>query len=154
MTARGSWKRLATMSRVSRQVIASQRHPSGSSTWDSRIDILPVVSLNQCPVAQRFFHFASSAQVLVSSSVADVLIQLTEWKDLLRDLGVATVKHDIRIRVFNLCTENAGNAELPKKLRVGVKRKRIETKGAKRRWLLFIIGAVVIMLVLIAVFLR
>jgi class 3 adenylate cyclase len=105
-------------------------------------------------MAQRVMDCGDGGHILVSNSVADILIQLTEWKDLLRDLGDATVKHDIRIRVFNLCAENVGNKERPKKLRASDKRKRIEANLLKRRWPILVLGAVLIILMLIAVFLR
>jgi len=105
-------------------------------------------------MAQRVMDCGDAGHILVSNSVADVLAQLTAWKDLLRDLGDATVKHDLRIRVFNLCTENAGNKERPKKLRASDTRKQIETNLLKRRWPIFVVGAVLIILILMAVFLR
>jgi hypothetical protein len=104
--------------------------------------------------AQRVMDCGDSGHILVSSSVADVLIQLTEWKDSLQDLGDAVVKHGIHIRVFNLCTENAGNEERPKKLHTNVKRKRIQINVAKRRWPIFVLGMILVLVILIVIFLR
>jgi class 3 adenylate cyclase len=105
-------------------------------------------------IAQRVMDCGDSGHILVSSSVADVLTQLTEWKDSLQDLGDAIVKHGIRIRVFNLCTENAGNEERPQRLRVKIKRRRIQGILAKRRWPVFVFAALLIIVILVAIFLR
>jgi class 3 adenylate cyclase len=105
-------------------------------------------------IAQRVMDCGDSGHILVSSSVADVLVQLTEWKDSLQDLGDAVVKHGVRIRVFNMCTENAGNEERPQKLRANIKRKRIQGNLAKRRWPIFVLGAVLIIVILLVIFLR
>lgn len=105
-------------------------------------------------IAQRVMDCGDSGHILVSSSVADVLVQLTEWKDSLQDLGDATVKHGIHIRVFNLCTENAGNEERPKRLDANVKREPIQTSVSKRRWPILILGAILVIATLLVIFLR
>jgi hypothetical protein len=50
--------------------------------------------------------------------VADVLDQVSTWKTALHDLGEAEVKHGLRVHLYNLYTDQAGNPELPQKLHV------------------------------------
>src|SRR4029077_2516121 len=49
-------------------------------------------------------------------TVADVLAQVSRWDGSLHDLGEAEVKHGVRVHLFNLYSEEAGNPKLPKKL--------------------------------------
>jgi hypothetical protein len=67
--------------------------------------------------AQRVMDCADAGHILVSGSAAEVLSQLSGWQGKLHDLGEAEVKHGVRVRVFNLFTDDAGNPELPQKLR-------------------------------------
>jgi serine/threonine protein kinase len=68
-------------------------------------------------MAQRVMDCGDSGHILVSSTVADILKQLSAWRDHLQDLGEVTVKHGVSVRVYNLVTADAGNAELPKKIK-------------------------------------
>jgi serine/threonine protein kinase/tetratricopeptide (TPR) repeat protein len=72
-------------------------------------------------IAQRVMDCGDAGHILVSSSVAEVLSQVSTWKNALHDLGEAEVKHGIRVHVYNLCTDDAGNPELPQKLQTGKK---------------------------------
>ena len=67
--------------------------------------------------AQRVMDCGDGGHILVSKSVGDVLEQVSTWKTALHDLGEAEVKHGVRIHLYNLYTEDAGNPELPQKLR-------------------------------------
>jgi serine/threonine protein kinase/tetratricopeptide (TPR) repeat protein len=67
-------------------------------------------------LAQRVMDCGDARHILVSNTVADVLVQLSSWDGFLRDLGEAEVKHGTRIHIFNLCTDDAGNPALPKRL--------------------------------------
>jgi serine/threonine protein kinase/tetratricopeptide (TPR) repeat protein/TolB-like protein len=69
-------------------------------------------------VAQRVMDCGDAGHILVSEEMAKILRQITEWGGALRDLGETDVKHGVRLRVFNLVTTGAGNAELPKKIRL------------------------------------
>ena len=69
-------------------------------------------------IAQRVMDCCDAGHILVSEEVANVLGQLGAWKGYLHDLGEAEVKHSVRVHLFNLCTEDAGNSSLPQKLRV------------------------------------
>jgi class 3 adenylate cyclase/Tfp pilus assembly protein PilF/TolB-like protein len=68
-------------------------------------------------MAQRVMDCGDAGHILVSKSVADVLEQMSSWKVMLHDLGDAEVKHGVRVHLYNLYTDNAGNRELPQKLR-------------------------------------
>ena len=72
-------------------------------------------------IAQRVMDCGDAGQILISSSVADVLDQVSTWKTALHDLGEAEVKHGVRVHIYNLYTDDAGNPELPQKLRTAQK---------------------------------
>lgn len=52
----------------------------------------------------------------MSGAVADVLGQVSTWRQALHDLGEAEVKHGVRVRIYNLYTDEVGNPGLPHKL--------------------------------------
>lgn len=68
-------------------------------------------------VAQRVMDCGDAGHILVSKTAADVLDQAGKWKPALHDLGEAEVKHGVCVHLYNLYTEEAGNPELPQKLR-------------------------------------
>src|SRR5271157_1877151 len=67
-------------------------------------------------IAQRVMDCGDAEHILVSKTVADVLAQVSTWSKAFHDLGEAEVKHAVRVHIYNLCTDEAGNAELPQKL--------------------------------------
>ncbi len=67
-------------------------------------------------VAQRVMDCGDSGHILVSKAVAEVLAQVSRWNGSLHDLGEVEVKHGVRVHMFNLYTEEAGNPKAPKKL--------------------------------------
>jgi serine/threonine protein kinase/tetratricopeptide (TPR) repeat protein len=67
-------------------------------------------------LAQRVMDCGDSGHILVSKAVADVLAQVSRWNGSLHDLGEVEVKHGVRVHLFNLYTEEAGNPKAPKKL--------------------------------------
>ena len=67
-------------------------------------------------MAQRVMDCGDSGHILVSKAVADVLTQVSSWSGSLHELGEAEVKHGVRVHIFNLYTEEAGNPRIPKKL--------------------------------------
>lgn len=75
-------------------------------------------------IAQRVMDCGDANHILVSSAVADFLLQLNAWRPTLHDLGEVEVKHGVRVHVFNLFTSEAGNPEVPQKLRATARRKR------------------------------
>jgi len=66
-------------------------------------------------IAQRVMDCGDAGHILVSKSLADVLRQLTGWMGSVQDLGEVSVKHGVRVHVFNLLVDGAGNANRPKK---------------------------------------
>jgi TolB-like protein/Tfp pilus assembly protein PilF len=68
-------------------------------------------------IAQRVMDCGDAGHILISKTVADVLDQVSTWKTALHDLGEAEVKHGVRVHLYNLYTDEAGNRELPQKLR-------------------------------------
>jgi serine/threonine protein kinase/tetratricopeptide (TPR) repeat protein len=91
-------------------------------------------------IAQRVMDCGDAGHILVSDAVADVLSQLGGWKGTLKDLGEAEVKHGVRVHLYNLYAEDAGNPELPETLRAAaISQKPEAAKGTKlasvvRRW--------------------
>jgi serine/threonine protein kinase/TolB-like protein len=67
--------------------------------------------------AQRVMDCGDAKHILISKSVADVLDQVSTWKTALHDLGETEVKHGVRVHLYNLYTDEAGNPELPQKFR-------------------------------------
>src|ERR1700691_4220841 len=66
-------------------------------------------------IAQRVMDCGDAGHVLVSNAVAEVIGQLSSWRPMLHDLGEVEVKHGLRVRIYNLYTEEAGNPEMPNK---------------------------------------
>src|SRR6516225_1519542 len=71
-------------------------------------------------VAQLIMNCGDGGHILLSKRVAEDLEQYGHWRPFLHDLGEWQVKHDTRIHLVNLYTEELGNRALPKKL-VGLK---------------------------------
>ncbi|HMF45736.1 MAG TPA: tetratricopeptide repeat protein [Candidatus Udaeobacter sp.] len=71
-------------------------------------------------VAQVVMNCGDGGHILLSKRVAEDLEQYAHWRPLLHNLGEWQVKHDVRIHLINLYTEELGNRALPKKL-VGLK---------------------------------
>src|SRR5499425_2933570 len=68
-------------------------------------------------LAQRVMDCGDAGHILLSKHVADDLEQYRQWRSHLHDLGECEVKHDVRVHVVNLYTDEVGNAEAPEKLR-------------------------------------
>ncbi|MDQ6764814.1 MAG: hypothetical protein M3Z22_01740 [Verrucomicrobiota bacterium] len=66
-------------------------------------------------MAQRVMDCGDAGHILVSKRVADDLEQYPQWRSLLHDLGEAGVKHGVRLHIFNLYTDDAGNSARPLK---------------------------------------
>ena len=67
-------------------------------------------------IAQRVMDCGDSGHILLSKEMVDVLQEVGEWQDHLFDLGVTTVKHGTKVRIFNLCVGGIGNPEVPTRL--------------------------------------
>lgn len=67
-------------------------------------------------MAQRTMDCGDAGHILVSESSAELLLQLTQWAPSLKDLGDVEVKHGVRMHLYNLVPEGAGNDAKPAKL--------------------------------------
>ena len=87
-------------------------------------------------IAQRVMDCGDAGHILASQSVADVLGQLSNWNDCLHELGVAEVKHGVRVHLYNVYTNDAGNSVLPSK--IPTSKPAVELKPARKsvrlRW--------------------
>ncbi len=68
-------------------------------------------------IAQRVMDCGDAGHILLSKRVADDLGQLGRWAKDLHDLGEAEVKHGVLVHVYNLYSDEIGNAAVPAKLR-------------------------------------
>src|SRR5437867_1000123 len=68
-------------------------------------------------LAQRVMDCGDAGHILLSKHVADDLEQYRQWRSHLHDLGECEVKHDVRVHVVNLYTDELGNQAVPEKLR-------------------------------------
>src|SRR5438067_9285908 len=68
-------------------------------------------------VAQRVMDCGDSGHILLSKRVAEDLQQYGRWRPFLHDLGEVEMKQGVRVHVFNLYADGAGNPDLPEKLR-------------------------------------
>src|SRR5438552_3120104 len=68
-------------------------------------------------LAQRVMDCGDAGHILLSKHVADDLEQYRQWRSHLHDLGECEVKHDVRVHVVNLYTDELGNPEVPEKFR-------------------------------------
>lgn len=66
--------------------------------------------------AQRVMDCGDAGHILVSHAVAEILREIGMWSDKLIDLGEHDVKHGLRIHLYSLYTEEAGNPMLPMKV--------------------------------------
>jgi formylglycine-generating enzyme required for sulfatase activity len=66
-------------------------------------------------IAQRVMDAGDAGHILVSGAATELLGQIGSWK--LEALGEHEVKHGLRVRLFNLCSEGVGNPELPAALK-------------------------------------
>lgn len=64
-------------------------------------------------IAQRVMDCGDAGHILVSAALASVLKQVSSWSGVLHDLGEVQVKHGVRVHIFNLLKDGAGNAETP-----------------------------------------
>src|SRR5262249_33391969 len=67
-------------------------------------------------LAQRVMDCGDAGHILLSATAADFLLQLGGWEAHLHDLGECAVKHGKRLHLFNLRTEETGNAAVPERL--------------------------------------
>lgn len=85
-------------------------------------------------MAQRVMDCGDAGHILLSKSSADVLKELSEWRERIHDIGEHKVKHGVSVRLYNFYTDEIGIPQLPVKLR------------KKRRSLITIISLAIIIL--------
>jgi TolB-like protein/Tfp pilus assembly protein PilF len=68
-------------------------------------------------IAQRVMDCGDAGHILLSKRAADDLEHSGKWHAYLHPLGECEVKHGVTLSVVNLYTEDAGNRELPSKLK-------------------------------------
>jgi TolB-like protein/class 3 adenylate cyclase/Tfp pilus assembly protein PilF len=85
-------------------------------------------------LAQRVMDCGDAGHILLSKHVADDLEQYRQWRSHLHDLGECEVKHDVRVHVVNLYTDELGNRETPGKFQTaGVAKRQFGTDAAAAR---------------------
>src|SRR5262249_46323055 len=67
---------------------------------------------------QRVMDCGDAGHILLSKRVAEDLEAYRQWAPHLHSLGECEVKHSVRISLVNLYTDDLGNPEVPKKLRL------------------------------------
>jgi TolB-like protein len=68
-------------------------------------------------IAQRVMDCGDAGHILISKRVAEDLAQSADWRSHLHDLGACSVKHDVKIDIFNFYNAEVGNPETPQKIR-------------------------------------
>ena len=68
-------------------------------------------------MAQRVMDCGDAGHILLSKHVAEDLEQYGHWQPHLHDLGECDVKHDVRVHIVNLYTDELGNPAVPEKFR-------------------------------------
>ncbi|HEX8142822.1 MAG TPA: protein kinase [Pyrinomonadaceae bacterium] len=74
------------------------------------------VTGNGINLAQRVMDCGDAGHILLSKEMFDLLCELGDWEERLHDLGQAEVKHGMLIHVYNLRTDEFGNAEVPQRI--------------------------------------
>lgn len=73
----------------------------------------PDVTGSGINLAQRTMDCGDAGHILLSSSFAEFLKQIEEWKDCLTDLGEIEVKHEVKLHLYNFCWGKIGNSRPP-----------------------------------------
>ena len=81
-------------------------------------------------MAQRVMDCGDAGHILLSRRVADDLAQYHEWKPYLHDLGHVEIKHGLKLEVVNFYNQEAGNSQLPGKLKSAAR------KRNTKKWML------------------
>src|SRR5438094_156519 len=81
-------------------------------------------------MAQRVMDCGDAGHILLSKRVGDDLAQYSEWRPYLHDLGRVEVKHGVRLEVVNFYNQEAGNSQLPGKLKSAAR------KRSTKKWML------------------
>jgi class 3 adenylate cyclase len=93
-------------------------------------------------IAQRVMVCADAGHILLSKHVAEDLAEYEQWRPLLHDLGTCEVKHGGRVGVTNLCSEEVGNPQLPRKFQA-LRKHRTRIRWAEAAIALLALGTVI-----------
>ena len=77
-------------------------------------------------IAQRVMDLGDAGHILMTRRVAADLAEDTHWQEHLHDLGEVELKHDLKVGIVNLYTEELGNSQPPEE----VERQRKEQRGS------------------------
>ena len=91
-------------------------------------------------MAQRVMDCGDAGHILVSNVVAEVVGQVSTWSGSWTTGVKAEVKHGTRVHLYNLFTNDAGNPELPQKLRTRQPAGALALSTASRRKLVLILA--------------
>src|SRR5438477_5944768 len=81
-------------------------------------------------MAQRVMDCGDAGHILLSRRVVDDLAQYSEWKVFLLELGRVEVKHGLKLELVNFYNREAGNSQLPGKLKSAARKRRT------KKWML------------------
>jgi len=81
-------------------------------------------------MAQRVMDCGDAGHILLSRHVEEDLEHYPRWQSYLHPLGECEVKHGVRVGVVNLCNDEIGNPQVPKKFRA------IKKQRARARWMM------------------
>src|SRR5438067_5280319 len=93
-------------------------------------------------MAQRVMACGDAGHILLSKRVAEDLEEYEHWRPFLHDLGVCEVKHGMRVGVTNVCSDEIGNPQLPKKFQA-LQKHRSLVRWAEVAVALLVLAAVV-----------
>lgn len=91
--------------------------------------------------AQRVMDCGDAGHILVSKPVADMLLQFSQWAPHVTDFGEVTVKHGVKVHIYNLATGDVGNAARPARLKAAPLKPRT---GFKPRMAIAVAGLILV----------
>ncbi len=95
-------------------------------------------------MAQRVMDCGDAGHILLSQHVADDLVQYRQWAPRLHDLGDFEVKHGVRLHVFNLYNDEAGNSDLPSKFKPAAAPAIVPVRKSRRPLLLLVAAGLIL----------
>jgi TolB-like protein/class 3 adenylate cyclase/Tfp pilus assembly protein PilF len=93
-------------------------------------------------MAQRVMDCGDAGHILLSKHVAEDLENYDRWRPFLHDIGTFEVKHDARVSVTNLYSDEVGNPKLPSKLQA-VRKHRARVRWTEITAALILLGAII-----------
>jgi class 3 adenylate cyclase len=93
-------------------------------------------------MARRVMDCGDAGHILLSRHVAEDLAEYERWRPFLHDIGTFECKHQVRVNVTNLYSEEVGNAKLPSKLQA-VRKRRAHVRWAEIGAALLVLGAII-----------